>query len=384
MNHVGVICEYNPFHNGHMRQLRAIREQLGQDTAVVCLMSGDWVQRGAPAIFQTHLRAEAAVRCGADLVLELPIPYVLSSAEGFAAGGVRILSELGCDRLSFGSEQGRAEPLMSAARLQLDPDFDARLREALASGVSYASARAEALRALGAPDVVSKPNDNLGVEYCKSILRQGCSMQPLVIPRAGAYHAEALDPAEPSASALRRVLVDGGQWQEAVPDRLRSLYETAERHFSSNGERAVLARLRTLSDDAFKALPFGSEGLWSRLMRFARTEATVDTVIDGTKTKRYARARIQRMVLCAFLGLTESLMQTEPPYVRILAFNDCGRSLLRQARTLLPLLDSGERAADGAYAAFEARSADLYALFSDGPVASGGALLRRRNVYIHA
>ena len=193
MNHVGVICEYNPFHNGHMRQLRAIREQLGQDTAVVCLMSGDWVQRGAPAIFPTHLRAEAAVRCGADLVLELPIPYVLSSAEGFAAGGVRILTELGCDRLSFGSEQGRAEPLMSAARLQLDPDFDARLRGALASGVSYASARAEALRALGAPNVVSKPNDILGVEYCKAILRQGCSMQPLVIPRAGAYHAEALD-----------------------------------------------------------------------------------------------------------------------------------------------------------------------------------------------
>ena len=382
MNLVGVICEYNPFHNGHERQLRLIREQFGPDTAVVCLMSGDWVQRGEPSVFPTHLRSEAAVRCGADLVLELPIPYALSSAEGFAAGGVRILSAIGCNRLSFGSEQGRADPLMTAARLQLTPDFDARLREALSGGISYASARAEALCAIGAPDVVSKPNDILGVEYCKAILRQGSRMQPHAIPRSGAYDAELLDPTEPSASALRRVLSDPVQWRAAVPDRLHALYETAARHDPSFGERAVLARLRTLSDDDFEALPYGSEGLWSRLMRFARTEATVDAVIDGTKSKRYARSRIQRMVLCAFLGLTKPLMDAEPPYVRILAFNDRGRALLREARTRLQLLDSGERAEDGSYAAFETRAADLYALFSEGAVAPGGELLRRRNVYV--
>ena len=382
MSLVGVICEYNPFHNGHARQLSAIREQLGMDTTIVCLMSGDWVQRGAPAVFPTHLRAEAAIRCGADLVLELPISCALSSAEGFAAGGVRILDLLGCDYLSFGSEQGRVEPLMEAARLQLSSRFDEQLKLRLSAGVSYASARSDALRAIGAPSVVRCPNDILGVEYCKAILRRNSRMDPLVIPRGGAYEAEVLDPVEPSASALRRVLDEPSLWSEAVPVCLHALYRTAERHTLSAGERAILTRLRTLTDADFEALPFGSEGLWSKLMHCARREASVDAVIDGTKSKRYARARIQRMVICAFLGLTRELMEAEPAYARVLAFNDRGRGRLRSLRDRFPILDSGEHAPESAYAVLEDRAADLYSLCAVGPVAPGGSLLRRRNVYV--
>ena len=122
MKTVGIICEYNPLHLGHEKQFRRIRDLLGQDTAIVCLMSGNFVQRGAPAIIDKSLRAKAAIVSGADLVLELPFPYALSSAEGFAAGGVKILAPF-CDYLCFGSETGSTDSLMECARALLSEDF---------------------------------------------------------------------------------------------------------------------------------------------------------------------------------------------------------------------------------------------------------------------
>ena len=150
MQTVGVICEYNPFHLGHARQLAAIRQQLGGDAAVVCLMSGNYVQRGEPAVFDKRVRARAAVDAGADLVLELPVTAALQSAEGFAAGGVRILSALGCGYLSFGCESGSGEALFRAAEASCAPEFEAFLHEAMQEGLSYAAARQRALAALGA------------------------------------------------------------------------------------------------------------------------------------------------------------------------------------------------------------------------------------------
>ena len=133
----GVICEYNPFHRGHEKQLRQIRAALGEDTAVVCLMSGNFVQRGEPAVFDKRVRAQAAVLAGANLVLELPITKALSSAEGFARGGVEIFSRLGAvDTLAFGCESGNADALLAAARTMCEPAYDAALRDILNTGVS--------------------------------------------------------------------------------------------------------------------------------------------------------------------------------------------------------------------------------------------------------
>ena len=190
MGTVGIICEYNPFHNGHLRQFRLARERAGEDCALVCLMSGNYVQRGEPAIFPKRLRAEAALRCGADLVLELPLTVALSSAEGFAAGGVSILSSLGCDRLCFGTESADFDDLLRTARANLDPAFDALLRSELETGCSYAAARQRALERLGAGAGLSSPNDILAVEYLKALLRQEGSMEPLPILRPNTYHAD--------------------------------------------------------------------------------------------------------------------------------------------------------------------------------------------------
>ena len=168
MGVTGIICEYNPLHLGHRKQLAYLKQQ--KNTAIVCLMSGNFVQRGHPAVFDKMARAEAAVRCGADLVLELPVTAALSSAEGFAAKGVKILSGL-CDKLCFGAEDADAGKLTELAAALLSDDFNAALRLELAKGLSFPAARQKALEVLGLDAaLLEKPNNILAVEYCKAII----------------------------------------------------------------------------------------------------------------------------------------------------------------------------------------------------------------------
>jgi len=209
---VGIICEYNPFHLGHQKQIRLIKEKFGSEAAVVCLMSGNFVQRGAPAIFDKSLRAKAAVLSGADLVLELPVTCALSSAEGFARGGVEILGKF-CDYLCFGCETGNEDALMATAGALLSDEFQPLLRQELEKGVSFPAARAAALEQLGLDaEILRRPNDILAVEYCKAILATGTAMRPFPILREGSYHAESPDAENPSATALE---ADFGGWRLA-------------------------------------------------------------------------------------------------------------------------------------------------------------------------
>ena len=373
MKTVGIICEYNPLHNGHVRQLRLARQALGESCTIVCLMSGNFVQRGLPAIYPKQVRAEAALRCGADLVLELPLTVAVSSAEGFASGGVSILSALGCDHLCFGAESENPEALMQTARANLSPNFDALLRVELETGCSYPLARQRALTALGAGGGLNSPNDILAVEYCKALLRQQSRMQPLFVHRTGSYHALALDPEAPSATALRAALETGDvNWRTAVPGAVQEFYAQAVLHTWAAGERAVLARVRALAEEDFAALPFGSEGLWSKLMKSCRSCASTEEIIEAAKSKRYTRARIQRMLLCAYLGLRKTDLELAPPYVRILGFGDRGRSLLREWKGRFPLLHAGERPQAQPYYALEQRASDLYSLFACSPSAPVG------------
>ena len=363
METVGIICEYNPLHLGHVKQLRAIKSE---DRGIVCLMSGNFVQRGKPAILDKSLRAEAAVRCGADLVLELPITTALSSAEGFAAGGVSILSGF-CDRLCFGAENPEA-PLLDIAGTLLSGKFREVLRIQLDKGLSFPAARQATLENMGLDaTLLSKPNNILAVEYCKAILAQGSFMKPMPIRRNGSYHDTAPDPENPSATALRELMEAGGNWQAYVPAEARPIFEGASLHSFAAGERAVLARLRTMTDAEFEALPFGSEGLWRKLMHAARREATADAIAAAVKSKRYTRTRIDRMILCAYLGLTQKDLNTPAPYCRVLAFNDRGREILKNARKTGCFPNAGE-VQEHPYQAIETRADDLYALFAiNGP-----------------
>ena len=379
MKTVGIVCEYNPLHKGHARQLQLVREAFGSDCAIVCVMSGSFVQRGAPAILDKSIRAEAALMCGADLVLELPVTCALSSAEGFAAGAVRQLQGL-CDVLCFGAETPEPDLFVNTARCLLSPAFPPLLRQALDTGLSFPAARQQALEAMGLPALVN-PNDILAVEYCKAILQQPSPMEIFPIHRPGSYHATEPDRENPSATALRQRMLAGSGWLDYVPPEIGELFASAPLHCLQAGERAILARLRAMTEAEFEALPYGSEGLWRKLMHASREKADLEEILTAVKSKRYTRSRLDRMVMCAFLGITREAMAMEIPYTRILGFSDRGRQLLNTAKKSRVLLNPGE-VFPHPYWELEKRCGDLYGLFcADAPEAPG-AEERRRVCYL--
>ena len=358
----GIICEYNPLHLGHKKQLDMIRRD-DPEGGIVCLMSGNFVQRGKPAIVNKMVRAQAAILSGADLVLELPVTAALSSAEGFAAEGVRILSGF-CDRLCFGAETGDADALMATAKALLSPEFSEKLKEKLETGLSFPAARQAALESLGQDaHLLTMPNDILATEYCKAILAQGSKMEPMVIRRQGGYHDTAPDSENPSATAVRELMLSSCLWLDYVPQQTRELFRSAVLHTRANGERAILARLRTMSSEEFEALPYGSEGLWRKLMKACRKENTLEDILTAVKSKRYTRTRLDRMVMCAFLGLTQKDLAAPAPYTRVLALNDRGRQILKAARSVGSFPNIGEKQEDP-YQSIETRCGSLYGLFA--------------------
>ena len=365
MKNIGIICEYNPFHNGHHRQLQLVKEQGN----AICLMSGNYVQRGEPAIIPKSIRAEAAVLAGADLVLELPVTYALRSAEGFADGGVEVFTRLGIvDSLCFGSECGDAAMLRDLAAVLDTEAFSTVLRQKLELGLSFPTARQLAVEELGYNGaLLENPNDILAVEYCKALARRGGKIEAMAIRRTGSYHhGTALD--APSATVLR----NREDWEGYIPSVSLCVQKEAVRHNLQAGERAILARLRALSEAEFAALPFGSEGLWRKLMQSCRSANTLQDILSATKSKRYTHSRLMRMVLCAFLGIGQTQMQEEAPYLRVLAMNRRGGKLLREIRekSKLLLLNGNEAAPECAYRELERRAEALYGLFAEGNISS--------------
>lgn len=381
MKTVGIVAEYNPFHAGHRKQFDRIRAEFGRETAIVCAMSGNFVQRGSPAVLDKTLRAKAAVACGADLVVELPTTVSLSSAEGFAAGGVGILSKL-CDTLCFGAETGKTASLMETARALLSEDFSPLLRRELDSGKSFPVARAEALAQMGlSGEILRRPNDILAVEYCKAILARNSPMVPFPIRRDGDYHDRAPHRENPSATAVRRLMLEGGAWDSFVPESARAIFENAPLHSLAAGERAVLARLRTMTDAEFEALPYSGEGLWRKFMHASRRDATLEDILTAVKSKRYTRTRLDRMTMCAYLGITAETLSAPAPYVRVLAFNEKGRAVLSAVKKSGVFRNAGETIRHP-YQALEQRWGDLYGLFALRQPEAPGREQRRRIVLV--
>lgn len=348
LNVAGIVGEYNPFHKGHAHHISETRRRLGSNTAVVCVQSGNFVQRGDVAVFAKHARAEAAVSSGADLVLELPLPWSLSSAEGFARGAVGILGGIGIvTHLSFGSESGDIDALSRAAEALLKPSIDALIRDELAAGIPYAAARQNALRreAGELSELIEKPNNILAVEYLKALYDLGPDIQPVAITRSGAGHDQRSESGFKSASELRAMLANGRDISQHLPVQAMKVYA---REMSAgrgpvtlaNLETALLSRLRLISETAYSGVPGATEGLGSRLCRAAWSEPTWDGILSAAKTKRYALSRIRRMLMCAALGVTDGMAEETPPYARLLAMNGRGKELLRAAavRSAIPIV----------------------------------------------
>ena len=377
MRTAGIICEYNPFHRGHAWQISALRARLGGETAVVCAMSGDFVQRGDFAVMRAHARAEAAVRGGADLVLELPLPWAVSSAEGFAVGGVAVLAGTGVvDTLVFGSECGDAEMLRRAADCLLSPEFAAALRVRLGEGTSFAAARESTARALigAGADVLTQPNDILGVEYCKAIARQCAAMEPLALPRRAVGHDGGAAESFASASHIRELLIRGESGDAYLTPESAAIYarECAAGRAPvtmANAERAILSRLRTMREEELAAYDGGGEGLYHRVYRAIERETGVEEILNAAKSKRYAHARLRRLLLSAFLDVRTGELPERMPYLRVLACNARGREVLRKMKktAVVPILtksaDVRRLDADAqALFALTARAAEEYVL----------------------
>lgn len=335
---IGIIAEYNPFHTGHEYHIARSRELLGANSTVICVMSGDFVQRGEAALYSKFARAEAACRCGADLVIELPLPWALSSAEGFARGAVGLLGALGATHLSFGSECGDVQRLERIAENLIDPAVNAEISRELNENAnnSYASARQTVLaRRLGdEAKLIEQPNNILAVEYLKAIYEQRLDITPMTVQRIGSGHDMTGDIGPKSASELRRMILSGEKVDNYIPKNALDVYSREEslgRQAMSRDfhETAILSRLRMFGENYYNSLPDSGGGIGSRLYKAAHEEPTLDGILAAVKTKRYALSRIRRMCLCAALGVKKGAADGTPPYARVLAANSRGCEYLR-------------------------------------------------------
>lgn len=353
-------------------------------TSIVCAMSGNFVQRGEAALLNKLARASAALSCGADLVLELPTPWAMATAEIFARGGVSLLQMAGCTHIAFGSERGDAALLERVAEAVDSAEVQEKVRKNLETGITFAAAREQAVAAvLGetAAQVLRQPNDTLAVEYLRASRALGVNLQPIAIPRVGAGHDEEAQEGIASASFVRALVHEGkvdeacGFLPEGMAKMLREAVERGEIAHTSRCERAVLAFLRRCELDDLAPYDGGGEGLYRRLYDAARQGRSVEEVLALAKTKRYTAARLRRMVMAAWLGLVR---ETDvPPYGRVLAANEAGRKVLREMRdTGAPVLTkAADVAALGAAAEellrCESKWTDLYGLCWENVPACG-------------
>lgn len=351
---VGVIAEYNPFHQGHAYQLRAIRERFHDDVAIVAVMSGSFTQRGEAAVLDKWRRADLAVRGGCQLVLELPFLFACRSAQDFARGGVRLLQGLGCvDTLAFGAESPDLVPLMEAARAIDAPETQAALHEALRAGASYAKALTAILQEASglAADLLRQPNNILAIEYLRAIRGYAPGIEPLLIARRGAgYHEASLGPLA-SASAIRGELAkaqpDFASLRDSLPEATYAAIREAFPAEIASTERLfrpLLAQLLTMQGRELEAIFGLQEGLANRLLAKSRQSQTLQELITGMVTSRYPASRISRIAPHLLLGTGEraarEAAETGPLYARVLAFDEVGRELLHavKERGTLPLI----------------------------------------------
>ena len=349
-----IIAEYNPFHNGHQLHIARTKALCDAENIVV-IMSGNFVQRGDCSIADKFSRTRMALAGGADLVLELPLPFACAGAEKFAAGGVGIADALGCvDYLSFGMECSDIGRLLKAANAVSDEAIKSELDRQLSDGKSFAAARTEAVRSVYGDDiaeVICMPNNTLAVEYIRALKRLHSDIVPIGIPREGAPHdSEQISGDIASATAVRHMIAEGqladaGRYMpEYTFHELEVLINEGKSPADINSaERAILSRLRSMTREQFGRLPDISEGLENRIFDCVRSAKSLDELYLSVKSKRYSHARIRRIILSAFLGIRREHSESLH-YIRILGMNEKGKKLLSVAKPKLPMISSYKQA----------------------------------------
>jgi len=419
MKVLGLIVEYNPFHNGHLYHLKESKRLTDADYTV-CVMSGNFIQRGEPAIVNKWARTKMALMSGVDLVIELPVVYSMSSAEYFGYGAVKLLDSLGCiDYICFGSESGNIGDLEIIADVLIkEPEeFKGYLKESLNRGYSYPLSRQNALEKyfrthLNKSDIIqstlASSNNILGIEYIKAAKRLNSSIKFKTIKRvSNNYNNEEVTGDISSATAVRK-FIDINHKTSSLTD-MECLVPPASFNvmmdefssgrgpvFSHHFDTYIIGQLRKMSLEDIKNLPYVSEGLENRIKKAADESGSIEDLIDKIATKRFARTRIQRIVFSVLTGISTEMFETfnsneGPLYVRILGFNDNGRMLLKKLKSscTLPLITKTSQFKSSCnpllrkMLQFEADSTDLYVLGYSNPIfRKGGQDFTQNPVYI--
>lgn len=376
MKTAGVVCEYNPMHNGHVYHLEKTRQQGA--THIVCALSADFVQRGECAYLDKFTRADIAVHCGADLVVEIPVVWSLSAAQSYALGAVSILDSLGCDFLSFGAETDDKKLLSDCAGISDDERANELIRTFSAEGNSYPASVAKAASLLygeKAAEVFSSSNSTLSLEYIRTLKKIGSNMDFLPVKRIGASHDSLeADGITASASLLRSFedlsLLKAYMPEYAYEKLLQKAGEGKAPCTLKNGEKVILSFLRRLSLDGIKQLSGNNSGLSERIFDAVKTSCTLDELLFNVKTKAFTLARIRRTVMMLFLAIPNEMTKEIPPYIRVLAANEKGLEILRNASEKIPVVTRHSdivKLDEKAKEIYEIsqRAADQYAFFSE-------------------
>lgn len=371
MKAVGLITEYNPFHNGHLHHLHEALRITGADVSIA-VMSGDFVQRGEPAIIDKYARSQAAIDCGVNLVVELPVYYALSSAEGFADGAVRTLDALSADALVFGSEAGTLKPLKQISEVLISEPEEYRicLKKNLADGISFPAARQKALSALLGEEtaqVLTQPNNTLGIEYLKALQKHRLTIRPHTICRQGTgYNSHILTGDLPGASALRELLYrpqsadsfqnntgyDAADWMPhemlihffrqqhkscpvtADDVSLFLTYRLSQIFYECNAQKDLICR-------ELCSYPDLSADLAGRILQSFHGTQTFTELADTVKSRQYTRSRINRCLMHIVLGITNiqknKFEGKTVPYLRILGFDAIGQNYLNHIKKKCPV-----------------------------------------------
>ncbi len=365
-----IIAEYNPFHNGHAYHIAQTRQNGA--THIVAIMSGNFVQRGEPAFLEKHIRVRAALSGGADLVLELPLTFACAPAQRFASGAVYMAEQMGCvEMLSFGSESGDADRISRAAAAMDTAQFEQILAEELRAGTSYPLALNRAMERFDSSlaKLTASPNDTLGLEYCRALRQLDSEIKPLAIRRAFVAH-DAADVHEGFASASQlRALANPGAIAAYVPEKAAALYckelESGRTPDQRRLDAAIISVLRRMDREGFAQLPDCSEGIENRLWNAMRAGTSMEEILTLAKTKRYPHARLRRMMMHAFLGVTREAAAQAPAYLRVLGANERGREVLSVMSRTASLPVSASLAELEQFSPVAARQARMEALSTD-------------------
>ena len=323
MSVIGIVCEFNPFHNGHKYLIDSVKTE---NDIVVAIMSGNFVQRGEPAIFPKETRVKAALLSGIDIVLELPFVYASASAEFFAFNAVKILSDFGCDKIAFGTENADIESLNKAVDILLKEDFDNEVKKYYNDGVSFPVARQMAFDKFNINCDISTPNNILAVEYIKAIRKLNAKIEPITVNRKGAGYndTDAVDEFA-SATHIRQLIYNNEAFENYVPNYLLDLYNAEienGRYVSiEKFDLAAFSILRSKLGDDLTDIANMGEGLDNRIKSAIKNNIQLSKLYDEIKTKRYTHTRIKRAVLSTILDVESLDLEISPPYCRVLGFN---------------------------------------------------------------